>query len=198
MHESDDYIKELWDKLKTVEDKELLVLVKKLIDERNHLIDMANIDPLTGLHNRRSLNRVREFSGVLMMDIDDFKSVNDTFGHDIGDEVLKRIGLILKNHVRAKDYACRFGGDEFCIVFIDCEEEVIKERAEEIRKAVMANARIANTDKDITVSIGYSFNNNNKDFQEVMKEADTALYTSKTEGKNCITSFTQDEQNFTF
>ena len=192
MHESDDYIKELWERLKGVEDKELLVLVKKLIDERNYLTEIANIDALTGLNNRRALNRVREFSGILMMDIDDFKSINDTYGHDTGDKVLKNIGTILKTHTRAKDYTCRFGGDEFCVVFVDCNEEVIKNRAEAIRKTIITNARIPKTERDITVSIGYSYNAGEKSLEEVMKEADVALYKSKESGKNRITPYSKD------
>ncbi len=198
MHESDSYINELWEKLKNVEDKELLVLVKRLIEERNYLTEIANIDALTGLSNRRALKRVREFSGVLMMDIDDFKSVNDTFGHAIGDAVLKKVGSIIKTHTRAKDYPCRFGGDELCIVFVDCDEEIIRTRAEAIRKSVMASAVIPGSDHEITVSIGYSFNTETEPLQDVMKEADIALYKSKEEGKNRITSYKKDVQVLKF
>ena len=194
MHESDDYIKELWERLKNVEDRELLVLVKRLIDERNYLTEIANIDALTGLSNRRALKRVREFSGVMMMDIDNFKSINDTFGHDIGDVILKRIGTILKTHTRAKDFTCRFGGDEFCVIFVDCNEEIIKNRAEAIRQTIIANATIPKSDREVTVSIGYSINSENRSLEDVMKEADIALYKSKESGKNCITTYTKDVQ----
>ena len=192
MHESDDYIKELWERLKSVEDKELLVLVKKLIDERNYLTEIANIDALTGLNNRRALKRVREFSGVLMMDVDNFKTINDTFGHDVGDRVLKSVGSILKTHTRAKDYTCRFGGDEFCIVFVDCNEDIIKNRAEAIRKTILTSIRVPNLDHEITVSIGYSYKPVECSLEEAMKEADVALYKSKEAGKNRITAYSND------
>ena len=85
---------------------------EKLIAERNYLRNVAFIDPLTGLNNRNALSRIRDFTGIMMLDVDDFKSINDTYGHDKGDEVLQKIASILLRTTRAKDCLCRLGGDE--------------------------------------------------------------------------------------
>lgn len=191
MAEDELYIERLKEKLDTIEDKELLSLVKRLLIERNRLQEIANIDPLTGLNNRRMLSRIREFSGIMMIDIDDFKSINDTYGHDIGDYVIQQIGRILKSSTRAQDQVCRLGGDEFLIVFVDCPEEVMANRAEQIKFNINKYVTIPESNRTVTTSIGYSYNYTHANLAQVMKGADVALYKSKTDGKNQINRFEQ-------
>ena len=189
MSETDQLISRILEKLEKVEDKELVLLVKKLIDERNYLSEIANIDTLTGLNNRRILERIRECSGVVMCDIDDFKKVNDTYGHDIGDTVIKRVTEIIKENTRSKDYVCRFGGDEFFIGFVECPENIIDERIEKIRREV-SNDRLLTKLKDkVTISFGFVINYNLEDLDSLIKKADKALYESKKNGRNKITKY---------
>lgn len=191
MSETDQLISRILEKLEKVEDKELVLLVKKLIDERNYLSEIANIDTLTGLNNRRILERIRECSGVVMCDIDDFKKVNDTYGHDIGDTVIKRVTEIIKENTRSKDYVCRFGGDEFFIGFVECPENIIDERIEKIRIEV-SNDRLLTKLKDkVTISFGFVINYNLEDLDSLIKKADKALYESKKNGRNKITKYEQ-------
>ena len=101
-------------------------------------------DPLTGLFNRRymdeTLERERQRAarsdtslGVIMLDIDHFKKFNDMFGHEAGDTVLEELGVLLKNHVRGSDIACRYGGEEFVLILPESPLEIVIERAELIR-----------------------------------------------------------------
>ena len=162
---------------------------EKLIEERNYLRNFANIDPLTGLNNRRALDRIRDFTGVLMLDIDDFKSINDTYGHDKGDEVIKKIASIIQRTTRAKDCVCRLGGDEFAAIFVECPHDVIKERAELIGATVRETVTLENPTRHVTTSIGFATNEFNTSLELIMKQADLALYESKKSGKDKITEF---------
>ena len=78
------------------------------------------------------LSEIKKVTGVLMIDIDNFKSINDTYGHDAGDYAIKEVAQVIKNTTRSSDYVCRYGGDEFMIAFVDCPAQVVKERAEKI------------------------------------------------------------------
>ena len=162
---------------------------EKLIEERNYLRNFANIDPLTGLNNRRALDRIRDFTGVLMLDIDDFKSINDTYGHDKGDEVIKKIASIIQRTTRAKDCVCRLGGDEFAAIFVECPHDVIRERAELIGATVRETVTLENPTRNVTTSIGFATNEFNTSLDLIMKQADLALYESKRSGKDKITEF---------
>ena len=193
MQEEDAYISRLLEKLSTVEDKELIGLVRKLIEERNYLSQIANIDTLTGLNNRRVLGRIRDFGSILMCDIDNFKAINDNYGHDIGDMAIKGVGQILQESVRTADYVCRFGGDEFIIIFSNsCTEEVVKERAEEIRQKVKDKLRLG--DHQITLSMGVAKREAEEKIEDVMKKADAALYASKSAGKDRISVYEQTHE----
>ena len=191
MLENDICICKLIDKLKEINDPELTIMVKKLIEERNYLSKIANIDTLTGLNNRRILERIRECSGVVMCDIDDFKKVNDTYGHDVGDIVIKRITEIIKENIRAKDYVCRFGGDEFLIGFVECPEKIIDERIERIREKVLQDEVLTHFKNNVTISFGFVINYNLEDIDSLIKKADEALYESKKNGRNKVTKYEQ-------
>ncbi|MGL6137711.1 MAG: PAS domain S-box protein [Planktothrix sp.] len=160
-------------------------------------------DGLTGLYNRRYLeeslereiNRAQrqKFSlGIVMIDIDHFKNYNDTFGHDAGDIVLQQLGNILQKNVRGSDIACRYGGEEFTLIFPEISLELVKERAEQIRVEVQ-KLKLKHHYQDlgeITLSLGIAmFPNQGLTGESVMRAADTALYQAKDEGRNRVCVF---------
>ena len=185
-------IQRLIEKIDTIEDKELIELIKNLIEERNYLSEVANIDTLTGLNNRRVLSRIRNYSGILLLDVDNFKTINDTYGHSTGDYVLKKIAEILKNNTRASDYVCRYGGDEFVCVFEDCPEEIMKKRAEEIRTLIEQETELSH--HNVTASIGIAFQNE-ESIEDLIKKADEGLYDAKRSGKNQVSEYQQQAKN---
>lgn len=170
-----------------------------------HLRENALRDPMTGLYNRRFLEdyvgtlvsssqrRKSPFS-VLMLDLDYFKQVNDTHGHEAGDKVIKTLADILVRSVRGSDMAVRYGGEEFLVVLTDTGVESAVKVAEKIR-AEVETTRIPLTSGIIqkTISIGVSeFPSDADTFWQVVKFADVALYRAKTSGRNCVIRFTQD------
>ena len=191
VNENDKYIEVIKNKLKNVEDTELVELVNRLINERTYLAETINIDPLTGLYNRRILQNVREAGTLVLCDIDNFKSVNDTFGHDIGDKVLKGVSKTLLRNVRVGDIVCRFGGDEFLIIFSTDNKEVVSKRMEKICSDVTRIVKLDNF--DVTLSVGVAINDNEYDSETLFGMADEALYQSKGNGKNQITYFEKEK-----
>lgn len=181
----DTYIEKLL-KLREEESK----LLERLIAERKYLAETIKLDPLTGLYNRRILPKIREIGTVIMCDIDDFKNVNDTYGHDVGDKVIKAVGHTILDNIRIGDVACRFGGDEFLIVFTTDREDVIDERMRKIAEDVNNELDI---DFDVTLSVGVAFNKNNEDLETLMEKADDALYQSKENGKNQISYYGKEK-----
>lgn len=167
--------------------KEENTLVERLIAERMHLANSIRIDPLTGLHNLRILPKVREYGTVVMCDIDYFKTINDSYGHDVGDEVLKSVSTIFLNSIRIGDVAVRCGGDEFMIIFTTNNHEVIEKRLESIRKRIAEVVKLPN--HTITLSIGVAFKDNDEDLATLRKMADKALYESKENGRNQISYY---------
>lgn len=162
---------------------ELKQAILGLIKEKNELLDYIKIDHLTGAYNRRILDSIRQYTVVVMCDIDNFKKINDSYGHDKGDLVLKNISKIFLSNVRLNDKVCRYGGDEFLIIFNGCSLDVVLDRMEIIRKEAF---KCVNFEK-ITLSAGISVYSENKTLLEAVNEADKALYESKSNGKNQIT-----------
>lgn len=169
------------------------------------LKDQTLKDPLTGLYNRRFLEesidnlvagilRRNTLLGILMADLDYFKSVNDKYGHDVGDLVLKETAQLLKRNVRASDLVIRFGGEEFLILLVDIREGESVKIAEKLRSLVEVNA--VETPKGVirrTISIGVSeFPKDAKGIWEAIKYADVALYKAKESGRNRVVRFTPD------
>lgn len=166
-------------------------------------VAMALVDQLTGLHNRRYMEthlqmlvaksscRGRDLS-VMMLDIDYFKSVNDTFGHDVGDEVLKEFATRLRRAVRGIDLACRYGGEEFVIVMPESGLPISLKVAERIRQAIAGELFIVDNGAraiEVTVSIGVASLDYDSDTADsVLKRADHALYAAKREGRNRVTA----------
>lgn len=164
-------------------------------------IEMAITDGLTGLHNRRYLDshltvlmnrakaRDRAFS-ICMTDIDRFKSVNDTYGHDVGDEVLRQFAGRVRAAVRGADLACRFGGEEFVLVMPDTTAEAAAQVAERLRAAVEDRPFLlpgSNLSLSITASLGIASLSGGEDTPEaLLKRADRALYQAKDNGRNQV------------
>lgn len=157
-------------------------------------IELAVTDPLTGLHNRRflDLHLGRAAAGtdgfaLALFDIDHFKRINDGFGHDAGDAVLREFGRRLKAEIRASDLACRFGGEEFAVLMPGADAETASAVAERIRLAVSATAfAVAGEALAVTVSAGIAVAPSGTRRDDVLKRADAALYEAKRAGRNRI------------
>jgi diguanylate cyclase (GGDEF)-like protein len=157
-------------------------------------------DVLTGLYNRRHAEEffpreqhraVRHgFSiGLLFIDVDFFKKVNDDHGHDAGDEALRRLGALLSREFREEDTACRYGGEEFLIILPYATLEGCRSRAEMVRKLVEQELKIPwhGAVLEITISIGLAFFPDHGDtLQQAVEAADAALYKAKQQGRNCV------------
>lgn len=164
-------------------------------------IELAVTDPLTGLNNRRyldnhlkvlfnrSMARGRPLS-VLITDIDRFKQVNDTHGHDAGDEVLKEFANRIRSTVRGADLACRYGGEEFVVVMPDTSPEVAAAVAERLRASVESipfGLKTAGQELKVTASFGISSRLSSVITpDQLMKQADLALYEAKNTGRNRV------------
>ena len=171
-----------------------------LREKLDYNLEMAITDPLTGLHNRRYMNsqiqalvaratRGGDPVAVLVLDIDHFKAVNDTFGHDVGDEVLREFSVRLATNVRAVDLPCRFGGEEFVVVMPGTTLEAAHRIAERIRRDVgAAPFRIAGGDLlGVTVSVGVAATVGVYDTPEaLLKRADEGVYEAKAQGRNRV------------
>lgn len=166
------------------------------------LQEQAIRDPLTGLFNRRYLEETlpREIARagrqnypvvVVMIDIDHFKRVNDTFGHEGGDHFLKAFGSLLVSRVRREDIACRYGGEEFLLVFPGLPRECTTGRLEQIREMI-ENLRIPYQGREIstTASGGIAiFPDHGGSSEEMIRSADLALYAAKAAGRNRMLLF---------
>ena len=163
----------------------------------------ANIDVLTGLYNRRFLEdyarklfaiarRRDQPVGLIMMDLDHFKSFNDVYGHEIGDRILRHFAKTVTSSMRETNLAARYGGEEFIVVLPDTNAKSCVLVAERIRKAVMAMVVPSNTEKplpQLTVSMGVAvFPENGQTLEEVIQASDKAMYESKRLGRNRVTA----------
>ncbi|MFC1626091.1 diguanylate cyclase [Pseudomonadota bacterium] len=169
------------------------------------LKDASMRDPMTNLYNRRflegyldtlmaSVERQKACIGVLMCDVDLFKQVNDTYGHETGDEVLIKVSEILKHSVRASDMVIRYGGEEFLALLIGADETKTLEVAERVRTEMESHA-FSTTSGPLkkTISVGASLYPQDSDsFWECVKFADVALYQAKETGRNKSLRYTKD------
>ncbi len=165
-------------------------------------IEMAVTDALTGLYNRRymetHLSHLVEHSGnrgkplsALAIDVDFFKPVNDTYGHDVGDKVLAEIAARIRENIRNIDMACRVGGEEFIVILPATELHLAQKIAERIRKSIAGkpfNAGAVSGPLNITVSVGLATLAGATDkAEDFLRRADQALYRAKREGRNRVT-----------
>ncbi|KTD69441.1 regulatory protein (GGDEF domain) [Legionella steelei] len=187
---------------------ELTALAFANVRLRENLRYQSMRDPLTGLYNRRYLEdfllkqihqaeRTKSPLSVLMLDLDHFKKINDTYGHDAGDAALKELGKVLQDDIRVGDIAARYGGEEFLVVFYSTDAETIKTRAESIRHEI-SRLQIkygAQVVGPITASIGISvFPTHGRTPEELIESADKALYFAKANGRNQVVLFSDLEK----
>jgi two-component system cell cycle response regulator len=201
---ADDYLTKPFDadelkaRLRTGE--RILHLEGRLVEAREQMRFKATHDALTCVWNRgvimdllgRELARSQRETGctiVLLGDVDHFKSINDTYGHTIGDEVLQEIARRLLLSIRSYDFVGRYGGEEFLVVLNNCKPQFAEERAEEIRTAIGSRPiQTVSASLHITMSFGLLLSHDwgVRPVEELLHEVDAALYAAKAGGRNCI------------
>jgi len=182
----------------------LSLTFQRLKQEQEELYKLSTKDPLSGLYNRLSLiekinwiisksKRSHAQFALLFLDLDNFKNINDSRGHEFGDEVLKHIATILLSSVRENDIVSRLGGDEFVIVLPDIEDnKAILEVIRRIQSALVEPVEFDNYKYHITCSIGIAiYPKDGTDVTELLKNADIAMYKAKALGKNNFHFFTE-------
>jgi diguanylate cyclase (GGDEF)-like protein len=177
-----------------------LLNTQKALEETEEL---ARLDPLTGLLNRRAFNEAIAQSltqhtlnqtpfTLMLVDLDNFKAINDTYGHPVGDRLLKEMGELIRQNIRSIDWAARFGGDEFAILLAGCALEDALQVAQKLRQAVFSLDLRVHQDFPLNISISLgladtnSIENSPIAAQNLYQHADIALYTAKRSGKNRI------------
>jgi len=182
--------------------KQPLILKRLVIKKTEELNKLAFYDPLTDLCNRRLFNDLlkrmvtriqrdgNQFA-LLYLDIDEFKRINDTLGHEAGDELLKVVGLRLSNALRKSDTVARLGGDEFCIILPDINTSTNAARvAEKIKEAIRPPVKLGEHEVRITISIGITLApGDGLDATELLKNADLAMYSAKEKNRDCYQFF---------
>ena len=189
--------------------KHYLEAAKPVIESQilmEKLKDTSLRDGMTGLYNRRFLEEVidkimhqatrsKDTYSVMMLDVDFFKMVNDTYGHDVGDKVIVEIGKVLRDNIRESDLAIRYGGEEFVVMLHNATEEGTAEVAKKIHSA-FANLIFdvgAGETLQKTMSIGIAkFPTDGNTIWKCIKFADTALYVAKTTGRNKIVNYEKE------
>jgi two-component system cell cycle response regulator len=194
-----------------VDPEELAARVKTLVRHKrytdmlrntlDHSLELAVTDTLTGLHNRRYMTTQAaalvqraamggEPVAALLVDIDHFKRINDTFGHDVGDEVLKEFAVRLATNVRGIDLACRYGGEEFVVIMPDTALQDALRIAERLRRHVAGSPFKAPGLADplsVTISVGVACTDGASDTPDaLLKRADEAVYEAKAHGRNQV------------
>ena len=193
---SRDYIFEkFYDALKDISTS-LKLYFKNLEKELKLQIKKSHTDPLTGLYNRLALKtldkQLKAFPknytySLIMLDIDFFKKINDTYGHLVGDKVLSKLGEIIKSFIRENDVAIRYGGEEFLIFLPQIEIEDAIKIAERLRKKIENTKLITNGNEiKFTISLGVTEGKAQEDFTSVINRADKALYLAKRRGRNRV------------
>lgn len=177
---------------------EINVAYKRLYDSNAELETLANTDPLTGLYNRRTMtihvqNMYQDYHAnknpfsLIVCDIDDFKLVNDTYGHDQGDKVLVTISTILSKLTRGLDFVCRWGGEEFIIFLRYIDREEARDIAENIRQEIaQTEMKVGDKTIHVTMTFGVSSVTETDDYKELFDLADSRMYEGKKSGKNKV------------
>lgn len=175
-------------------------LTSVLIEYQQHLSHLAVEDPLTGLLNRRGMedalrvsmaraNREDAETAAMVIDIDHFKNVNDSFGHDTGDKVIRAVAAILERMSRASDVVARTGGEEFMLILPDTDSNAARLVAERIRLALCERPLLVDQQSiPVTVSIGVTCSRGDTSLDTLCQEADRAMYLAKRGGRNRVAS----------
>lgn len=201
--------KELWIDISIVPIKDRISeysyyasIERDVTKEKNLLIELdrlSNQDPLTGLYNRRALNKASEQelsrfhrSGIpfsfIMLDLDHFKAINDMYGHSAGDKVLQEVADLISHEKREYDYAARIGGEEMCILLPDTLLEQAKNFAERLRKLI-SELRISQGENDIKVTASMGVTEvviEDTSIKKIYIRSDKVMYEAKASGRNCI------------
>jgi len=171
-------------------------MIKENMSRLTEVEQLSVTDALTGIYNRRYLmerlkqevaksTRYESSFAFLIMDIDYFKRFNDTYGHQVGDEVLQSLSSLLKTNMREEDILARYGGEEFCAIIPNCNNEGIYTVAEKIRGLVEWRLKPPALPEQVTISVGGAvFPEDAKQVEQLLKCADTRLYVAKENGRN--------------
>ena len=174
-------------------------------EAEKHISWLANHDPLTGLYNRRYFNemfenalqqnlRYKRTGALLYLDLDNFKFVNDTLGHQVGDKLIKEVALALRRITRASDIVSRIGGDEFAIVIQDIDEPGVTEFCEDLNRRINAVIRPLVAKQKVSTSTGIAmFPHHGKTVNQLLVNADIAMYQAKGNGKGGWHLFSDQE-----
>ena len=161
---------------------------------KEELVYEAEHDKLTGLYNRNAYdvlysNIDLEKSAYMLIDVDNFKKINDVYGHTVGDKVLKKVSNVLRKHFRSDDYLCRIGGDEFAILIVNCGKDFIEQLKEKSR-SININLQVKDEEiPPVSLSIGIAFGDKDDNTDSLFKKADIALYYTKKIGRNGCSVF---------
>ena len=180
---------------------------QKMLKNQRSLQRLAHHDPLTGLPNRillldrlkqsiKKIKRIKKYTALLYIDLDKFKEINDSLGHNAGDKVLKSVAKRLLDSVRAVDTVARIGGDEFIVIMESVSDiEDVKKVAEKLNHSLQQSVNINTHELFVTSSIGISLSpDDSEDPEELIKKADAAMYRSKQQGRNTYHFYHSEEQ----
>ena len=179
----------------------LLVAHFTLRNYQRRLERMATKDKLTGAASRQVFDWIFEHAektairkdwplSMIVLDIDHFKSINDQYGHQFGDQVLKSVGRLIKQNIRDVDTLCRWGGEEFLVLLENCEQRRAAEIAETIREVISQhNNRVKNETVSITISAGVAEYQLGESMEQLIERCDRAMYESKNKGRNRVTVY---------
>lgn len=180
------------------EEGKLRAMTETLSARSETLEQAALTDALTGMQNRRyfddalkeyieEFRRIDKPIGLMILDLDHFKEVNDTHGHDVGDEVLRAVASCLRDMTRYHDVVARLGGEEFAVVAPNMDEDMLMKLAERIRKAIASMAVMSgNVRLKITTSVGLAVWDKRESGEEFYRRADRLLYQAKRMGRNRV------------
>lgn len=200
----------LWSSnVKNLKQKNFIICQQKELEKINDELQyLASHDSLTGLLNRRCfedkvsseilrIQRYEQESALLILDIDNFKEINDKYGHPVGDSILQGFSSLIKAELRETDVFARIGGEEFAILLINTDVEAGRRVAEKIRGLIEKETFVIdNQEVHLTVSIGVtSMDDGTENYAEIYRFADRALYRAKTQGKNKIDIVTKSDKN---
>jgi two-component system, cell cycle response regulator len=207
---ADDYIVKPFDQhelqVRLRAGKRIIDLQMDLLRAREELRERANKDLLTMLPNRPAIcanleqelarcHRDRRTVGIILLDIDHFKKINDTYGHFAGDVVLRETAARLRGNMRPYDQIGRYGGEEFLVVLPNCDLEQATAQAERMRVRLQSNAmRVDGVEMHVSASFGVTVSDGSERSPDLLvRVADEALYRAKASGRNCVRSLTLEE-----
>jgi len=170
---------------------------RELLQLNERLEIASNTDPMTGAYNRRYFYNISKHMTLLarrgkynvslaMFDIDKFKNINDTYGHDVGDEVIKDLVNQITLHTRQTDIFARFGGEEFVLLLNNIDEETSKEFCDKLRTIIETSTNISDVNYTASIGVATVELDSEDSIEDALKKADLALYNAKESGRNKV------------